>query len=300
MSKKNQKKELGKGLRALLSTMDEDLQNEEQQEEVVRSLASNILEIPVAQIEENPFQPRSEFDEEALEELSHSIEVHGLIQPITVRRLGDRKYQLISGERRWRATKKAGLEEIPAYVRLANDQEMLEMALVENIQREELNPMEVAISYQRLMQECDLSHEALSDRVGKKRSTITNYVRLLKLPPQVQTELKRQAISMGHARAIAGLERIEQQIDVLHQVLDKKLSVRQTEQLIQRLQAPTANAEKKKNKDLPMEYQRVEDRITAVVDCKAKLKVNDKGAGNIQIPFQSTEELNRILEIIES
>lgn len=300
MSKKNQRKELGKGLRALLSTMDEDLQNEEQHEEVVRSLASNIVDIPVDQIEENPFQPRSEFDEEALAELSHSIQVHGLIQPITVRRLSDRKYQLISGERRWRATKNAGMAEIPAYVRLANDQEMLEMALVENIQREQLNPIEVAISYQRLMQECDLSHEALSDRVGKKRSTITNYVRLLKLPPQVQTELKRQVISMGHARAIAGLEKIEQQIDVLHQVLDKKLSVRQTEQLIQRLQIPAQKSGKNNAHKIPAEYQRVEDRITGVMDCKVKLKVNEKGAGNIQIPFQSTEELNRILEIIES
>ena len=300
MSKKNQRKELGKGLRALLSTMDEDLQTEEQQEEVVRSLASNIVDIPVGQIEENPFQPRSEFDEEALQELSHSIKTHGLIQPITVRRLGDKKFQLISGERRWRATKNAGLEEIPAYVRLANDQEMLEMALVENIQREQLNPIEVAISYQRLMQECDLSHEALSDRVGKKRSTITNYVRLLKLPPQIQTALKRQNLSMGHARAIAGLENIEQQIDVLHEILDKKLSVRQAEQLIRRMQAPAKSKSKKMPKGLPSEYQRVEDRLTGAMDCRVKLKVNELGVGSIQIPFQSTEELNRILEIIES
>jgi ParB family chromosome partitioning protein len=299
MSKKNQRKELGKGLRALLSTMDEDLQTEEQQEEVVKTLASNIVEIPVNQIEENPFQPRTDFDEEALDELAQSISVHGLIQPITVRRLSERKYQLISGERRWRATQKAGIEQIPAYVRLANDQEMLEMALVENIQREQLNPIEVAISYQRLMQECELSHEALSERVGKKRSTITNYVRLLKLPPQIQNTLKNKKISMGHARALAGLENIEVQLDALHEVLDKKLNVRQTEQLLQRLQHGIDKVAITKS-ELPHEYLRVQDQFSNILGSRVRLKVNAKGKGNINIPFDSTEELNRILEIFES
>ncbi|MEL6866667.1 MAG: ParB/RepB/Spo0J family partition protein, partial [Bacteroidota bacterium] len=204
MAKKYKKKELGQGIRALLSNIDHGSSNEGPQEDVVRTLSNTIATIPLNSIEVNPGQPRIEFDEEALQELSESIKVHGLIQPITVRRLNEQTYQLISGERRMRASKIAGLKEVPAYIRLANDQEMLEMALIENIQREDLNAIEVANSYQRLIEECELTHEALSERVGKNRSSVTNYLRLLKLPPDVQSAIKEQKISMGHARALAG------------------------------------------------------------------------------------------------
>lgn len=297
MAKKRERKELGKGLRALLSTIDDPLENDNQ-EDVVRSLASNIIDIPVEQIEENPFQPRTDFEEEALSELAQSIRTYGLIQPITVRRLSDQNYQIISGERRWRATKRAGLKEIPAYIRLADDQEMLEMALVENIQREELNPIEVAISYQRLLDECALSHDQLSDRVGKKRSTITNYVRLLKLPPQVQTQLKRKVLSMGHARAIAGLQDIDSQLDVLHEVIERKLSVRQTEQLVQKYQNPE-KANSLPSTGLKPEYQSIEDSFCDLLGAKVTLSVGSNGKGSIKIPFSSTGDLNRIIEIIE-
>ncbi len=297
MAKKRERKELGKGLRALLSTIDEQTEFNDQ-EEVVRSLASNFIDIPVDQIEENPFQPRIEFEKEALEELSQSIKTHGLIQPITVRRLSDSKFQIISGERRWRATKKAGIAQIPAYIRLADDQEMLEMALVENIQREELNPIEIAISYQRLLDECNLSHDQLSDRVGKKRSTITNYVRLLKLPPQVQTQLGQGSLSMGHARALAGLSDIDMQLDILHEIMGRQLSVRQTEQLVKRYQTPPSK-EKKESNALKPEYQSIEDSFCELLGTKVALSVGKNGKGSIKIPFSSTGELNRIIEIIE-
>jgi ParB family chromosome partitioning protein len=206
MAKKVKKKELGLGIRALLSNLDEGEATPEEQKEVVKELSHTVAMIPVDQIEVNPFQPRVEFDEEALKELSSSIKVHGVIQPLTLRRLSDNAYQLISGERRLRASKLAGLQEVPAYVRLANDQEMLEMALVENIQRQDLNPIEVAITYQRLIDECSLTHQNLGGRVGKKRSTVSNFLRLLQLPPQIQQALKNKRISMGHAKALGELK----------------------------------------------------------------------------------------------
>lgn len=299
MSKKNQRKELGKGLRALLSSIDDEQDTQvENQEEVVKSLAKNIVSLPVDHIEENPFQPRTVFDEEALSELSSSIKTYGLIQPITVRRLSHQRYQLISGERRWRASKLAGLAEIPAYVRLADDQEMLEMALVENIQREQLNPIEVAISYQRLMDECNLSHELLSERVGKKRSTITNYVRLLKLPPQVQNELKDENLTMGHARALAGVQNIDQQLFLLKEILDKQMNVRQTEHFVRSLNKPNAKKQGK-SKEIPLAYRKVEDSLRDILGSRVAIEINAQGKGKIQIPFQGTEEFNRIIELIK-
>ncbi len=300
MAKRNQKKAIGKGIRALLNNIDSE--PVEKKETVVKTLSQNVAMLPISAIEVNPDQPRKEFAEAALEELSSSIKIHGLIQPVTVRRLNSKKYQLISGERRWRASQRAGIKEVPAYIRLANDQEMLEMALVENIQREELNAFEIAFNYQRLMEECDLTHETLSERMGKKRSTITNYLRLLKLPPEIQDGLKNKKISMGHARALAGSDDIAVQLMVYKDVLGQELSVRKTEALISQYSkhakkastkpAPAASA-------LPDAYVDVRENLRSYLGTKVGLKRNDSGRGQIVINFTSDDDLNRILELIE-
>ena len=296
MAKKVQKKELGKGIRALLGNIDEKVAEDASQ--VVKTLNSSIVEIPIDSIEVNPFQPRSEFDQEALEELTVSIKTYGLIQPLTVRRLREGEYQLISGERRLRASKKAGLKEVPAYIRIANDQELLEMALVENIQRKDLNAIEVAISYQRLMDECALTHEALSDRIGKNRSTVTNYTRLLKLPPEIQKSIKKDEISMGHARALAGMNDIALQISVLRKIQDEGLSVRATEDLIRRYQSPPAK--KATGSEPNPAYLRMENTLSDHLDTKVKIKtVGNSDKGVITIHFDTLDEFNRIVDQIE-
>lgn len=297
MAKKVQKKQLGLGVRALLSSIDASGSNEAS-EEVVKELSGSVAMIPIAEIEVNPFQPRNEFDPEALQELSESLKVHGLIQPITVRRLNSETYQLISGERRLRASKLAGLTEVPAYIRLANDQEMIEMALVENIQRENLNAIEVAITYQRLLEECDLTHENLSERVGKKRSTVTNSLRLLKLPPDIQKSLKEGAISMGHARALINIEDVAIQNIIFKEILAKDLSVRATEQLVKSYREPTAKPST--SPTLPNDYQTVENNLKTYLGAKVSLKLKSNGSGQISIPFTSTNDLNRLLDLIES
>lgn len=291
------KERLGKGIRALLNNMDQSVDAPTPKEEVVQQLSNSIVEIPVDQIEVNPFQPRKTFEPTALEELSQSISVHGLIQPITVRRLSQKQYQLISGERRLRASKKAGLKNVPAYIRLANDQEMLEMALVENIQREELNPIEVGITYQRLIDECNLTHEKLSDRLAKNRSTITNYLRLLKLPPQIQNGLKGKEISMGHARSLAGVQDVALQLSLYNTTIQDRLSVRQIEDLIRRQTQP---AEERKTKaSLPLEYREIQDKLGARFGMKVTLKRNANGKGQIIIPFGNDADLNNIIDTIE-
>ena len=295
MSKKR-KAAIGKGLGALLSNFEEE--TKVNPEEVVATLSSNIAELPIKSIEVNPFQPRTEFNAETLAELSNSIQIHGLIQPITVRRLSNDTYQLISGERRWRASQKAGLTKIPAYIRIAaNDQEMLEMALVENIQRQELNAIEIAITYQRLMDECKLTHESLADRVGKNRSTVTNYLRLLRLPPEIQVAIKEAKISMGHARCLVGIEDIGLQLSIFKETIERQLSVRALEQLIKQQNAGKKTA--KKAAQLPHEYRDVQNRLVNQLGTKVDLKVGNKGQGEINIKFASTEELNRILDLID-
>jgi len=249
MAKKVRKKELGLGIKALLSNIDHQV--EESPEMVVKELSHTIALISVSAIEVNPFQPRKEFDENGLNELAESLKTHGLIQPITVRRLNENRYQLISGERRLRAAKIAKLKEIPAYIRIADDQEMLEMALVENIQREELNAIEIAITYKRLIEECELTHEALSERVSKNRTSVTNYLRLLKLPPEIQQALKLKLISMGHARALVGVDNILLQNALFKETIDRNLSVRALEKLIREAGEPKAKKAKtisKRNK----------------------------------------------------
>ncbi len=301
MAKKVKKKTLGKGIGALLSNIKADVA-ESPEEEIVVELASATAEIPLSSIEVNPFQPRKEFDPEALKELSESIKVHGLIQPITVRRLNSTAFQLISGERRFRASKLAGLTEIPAFVRLANDQEMLEMALVENIQREELNAMEIAFTYQRLIDECQLTHEKLSDRVGKNRSSVSNYLRLIKLPPDIQKGLKEKVISMGHARCLVGVSDPVVQIDLYKKTIDNKLSVRDLEALVRELEGTASSASKGSSSTpvLPFEYKKVLDGLKEKLGSrKVDLSLKSKGKGKIVFKFNSDKELNRFLDFFE-
>lgn len=299
MAKKVDKRNLGQGIRALLKNDLEEHIATNEPAAVVRELSHTVAMIPLAEIEVNPYQPRNEFDPEALEELSASIQVHGLIQPITVRRLAPNAYQLISGERRLRASRMAGLTEIPAYVRLANDQEMLEMALIENIQREDLNAIEIAITYQRLKEECQLTDDQLAERMGKtkKRSTITNYLRLLRLPPNIQQAIKERRLSMGHARALAGVEDYGIREGFFRTTINEELSVRALEQLISRYQTPK---EPKEALALPDDYGDIQQRFRNFFGSKGvQLKLRDAGKGQIVIPFNTVNELNELLDRIE-
>ncbi|MFM8912272.1 MAG: ParB/RepB/Spo0J family partition protein [Flammeovirgaceae bacterium] len=291
---------LGRGLSALLSDTpsEEKLEVEVAAPNALNEGTSGINEIPVAEIETNPFQPRQYFDEEALNELAESIRVHGIIQPITVRRLARHQYQLISGERRFQASKRAGLQMIPAYVRTANDQQMLEMALIENIQRENLNPVEIALSYQRLISECNLKQEELGERVGKNRSTVTNYLRLLKLPPDIQIALRDNKISMGHARAIINVENPDSQLYIFKKTLLEDLSVRKVEELARDVMAGHKESIKQKEStSASKEITQLQGRLSSHFGTKVSVKSDGK-KGDIRIPFLSIEDLNRILEIL--
>lgn len=290
------KQELGKGIRALLG----DTKAKEGTEKESESSATPVRHVDIEKIEINPFQPRNEFDAEALRELSESIRTFGLIQPVTLRKIEDQKYQLIAGERRLRAARMAGLETIPAFIREANDQEMLEMALVENIQRAELNAIEVAISYQRLIDECQLTHEALSDRIGKNRSTVTNYIRLLKLPPVVQQALKTGRISMGHARSLLSIPTQEGQLLALRRILEGDLSVRATEKLVKEYTTPGAKKSGPALSKLPIQYQSTIDHLTKSLGTKVEMKRKNSGSGTLIIHFGSDEDLNEILDYFEN
>lgn len=303
MAQSNKKQALGKGIRALLNNIDEELQTQTVATAAAAKASgapSGILRIPVAHISENPMQPRRDFDEQALQELADSIALHDIIQPITVMKLGvdENRYQLISGERRWRASKMAGLKDIPAYIRTADDQQLLEMALLENLQRENLNAIEIAMSYRRLMEECTLTQEEVAGRMKKERSTVTNYLRLLKLPPDIQKAVRDGELSMGHARAITGLEQVDHQLYAWREVREKGLSVRQTEALVKNLAAdnskekPAAKAPVK----LPPAYKRIEDNMASHFATKVKLDRKKSGKGAVVIEFYSDEELERIME----
>ncbi|MEI6881977.1 MAG: ParB/RepB/Spo0J family partition protein [Bacteroidetes bacterium] len=286
---------LGRGLSALLENATTDITTSEAKP------LNSISEIPISQVEANPFQPRTEFKEEELRELSESIKVHGVIQPITVRKMGFDSYQLISGERRTRASRLAGLTNIPAYIRLANDQEMLEMALIENIQREDLNAIEVAISYKRLMDECSLNQEQLGDRVGKNRSTVSNYLRLLNLPVNIQAALRDDKISMGHARAIIGIEDADEQQYLFDQMIENNLSVRAVESLVRKASEESSQKTKegtRKKNEPSLTYVDFQNQLSSKFDTKIKIKADDRGRGSITIPFKSQQDLQRILDLI--
>lgn len=286
------KSSLGRGLGALI----EDVESNKPAESV-----ASINEIDIHAIEINPFQPRKNFDEEALQELAASIRQLGIIQPITVRKIDGEKFQLITGERRFRASKLAGLETIPAYVRVADDQAMLELALVENIQREDLDAIEVAISYQRLIDECNLTQENMSDRVGKKRSTIANYLRLLKLPAEIQAGIRQKKITMGHARALINIDDVEKQLSIYHHVIEEELSVRNIEDLVRNLTQPKEDVDidKRSTRDLPVEYVNYRDNLRTYFKTRVQLSRTDKGTGKIVIPFNSDDELKKIVEMLQ-
>jgi ParB family chromosome partitioning protein len=298
---------LGKGLSALLNDSPSVLpyKNSNTGDKVNASSVSeldslgSVNEIKLSEIEVNPFQPRTEFDEQALADLSASIKLQGLIQPITVRKVSAHAYQLISGERRLRASKMAGLTQIPAYVRTANDQQMLEMALIENIQRENLNAIEVALSFQRMIDECNLKQEELGDRVSKNRSTVTNYLRLLKLPPTIQASLRDGAISMGHAKALLAVEDPTVQLYIHQQIIKNELSVRKVEEMVRDIQKAPQKKEGKQPETLSYQLQKVEDDLASRFSTKVKLKVNSQGNGSIEIPFLSEDDLGRILEMLD-
>lgn len=289
MAKKNV---LGRGLGALIDVSDD------QQERQLLHSPSAVSEIPLKNISLNPFQPRTSFDEEALNELVMSVMEHGIIQPITVRRAADNSYQLITGERRLRAAQKAGLKRIPAYVREAGDENMLELALVENIQREDLDAIEVAISYQRLIEEFSLTQEGLGDRVGKKRATITNYLRLLNLPVEVQTAIREKKISMGHARALAGIEDRAFQLKVFTRILSDDLSVRKVESLAQKAKKEEGT-EPVTHDDPRSDYEDLREHLSHYFGATIEFKRSNKGTGRIVIPFKSDEDLQRIVSILD-
>ncbi|GAB1855763.1 ParB/RepB/Spo0J family partition protein [Flavobacteriaceae bacterium MHTCC 0001] len=302
MAKATKKQALGRGLSALLKDPDNNIQSA--QDKNADKVIGNIVELDIDAIEVNPFQPRTSFNEEALQELASSIRELGIIQPITVRKLEFNKYQLVSGERRYRASKLVGLDTIPAYIRIANDQESLEMALVENIQRQDLDPIEIALSYQRLIDEINLTQEQMSDRVGKKRSTIANYLRLLKLDPIIQTGMRDGFISMGHGRALITVENLGSQLDIYEKVLSKKLSVRETEALVRQYNNPSpktnTTALDQDENDVTQHVKNGIKEFSEYFGHKIDVKVSKNGKGKIIIPFHSEEDFNRIKKLVQS
>ncbi len=297
MAKATKKQALGRGLSALLKDPENDIKSVSDKN--ADKVVGNIVELDVDAIEVNPFQPRSNFNDEALQELASSIRELGVIQPITVRKLDFNKYQLVSGERRFRASKLIGLKTIPAYIRIANDQESLEMALVENIQRQDLDPIEIALSYQRLIDEIKLTQEKLSERVGKKRSTITNYMRLLRLDPIIQTGIRDGFVSMGHGRTLVNIEKKEDQISLYEKIIGENLSVRETEHAVRAYhEGSTFRQEAKKSRTSPIFAKKASKELTDHLSAKVSVNASDGGKGRITIPFNSEDEFNRIKKII--
>ncbi|MBQ4548128.1 MAG: ParB/RepB/Spo0J family partition protein [Bacteroidales bacterium] len=294
MSLQNKKRGLGRGLDAILQSPETDITSSDISGNYV---AGAVAELNIDFIEANPFQPRTDFDDDALKELAESIKIQGVIQPVTVRKMGRDKYQLISGERRLRASKLAGLKTIPVYIRVANDEQMLEMALIENTHREGLNAIEVALSYQRLIEECNITQEQLSEKVGKDRSTVTNFLRLLKLPPEVQVALRDGFISMSQARTIINIEDKAQQLIILKEIIDKDLSVRQVEELVRSLN--NKNVKTKKQKDvLPEAFIYKVDSLSKSLNTKIKINRNSKGKGTLTINFKNDEDFERLISLI--
>ena len=287
------RKSLGRGLDSILQSPETDITSRDISGDFV---AGAIAEIDINLIETNPFQPRTEFDETALRELAQSIKEQGVIQPVTVRKLGYNKYQLISGERRLRASKMAGLAKIPAFIRVANDEQMLELALIENIHRENLNAIEVAISYQRLIDECNLTQEEVSEKVGKSRSAVANFLRLLKLPAEIQLAIRDGHISMGHARALININDKEEQLKLLQQIIMDEMNVRQTEELAEKAKNPEAK-ERKQTNFIPEHFKSSIKKLSQTLNTKVKVKRDIKGHGSVVIDFKDEAEFDRIMEL---
>ncbi len=291
------KQVLGRGLSALLKDSKEDIITAKDKN--AEKLVGSIVEIDIASIQVNPFQPRSHFNEDALQELANSIKELGVIQPITVRKLKGNAFQIVSGERRFRASKLIGNKTIPAYIRLANDQEMLEMALVENVQRENLDPIEIALSYQRMIDEIKLTQDQMAKRVGKSRSSITNFLRLLKLDPIVQTGMRDGFLTMGHGRALVNVDNQDTQLEIYSKIIEDKLSVRQTEQLVKEAKNPSVKTEKTIKKEAPVYISKAIKDLSTFFGHKISIKTSGKNKGKIEIPFHSEEDFNRIKNLLK-
>lgn len=288
---------IGKGLRSLLSNIDQDLKTTEGtlKTKVVEQ-ATSMVRIPLADISVNPKQPRRDFDETALSELATSIKIHDIIQPLTVTKLANGKYQLIAGERRFRASKIAGLKDVPVYIRQANDKDLLELALLENLQREDLNAIEIGLSYKRMMEELDYTQEQVAERMGKERSTVTNYIRLLKLPPDIQLAVRSGTITMGHARALITIDTVDKQMYIFSEIKAKQLSVRQTEELVRKMYKGNEPVKSSVKNELPPAYKKIEDNLASHFSTKVKMVHNKKGYGSITLEYYSLQELNKILD----
>ena len=294
---KTRKNEIGLGIKALLSNAEKKRSSSDGSIEVEKQeLREDFGEIPIDQVVTNPFQPRTEFDEDLIDELAESIKVHGIIQPITVRKLSEKEYQIISGERRYRASLKAGLAHIAAYIRQTDDQGMLEMAILENIQRADLNPLEIAISFQRLIDECDLTHDDLAERIAKKRSSISNYLRLLKLPPSVQRALKDELISFGHAKVIAGLDKVEQQAHLLDQIIRQSWSVRQTEEAAKSSTGSLRGSQKRQPSAHSPEIRNIIEQLREKTGSSVIVKRDQSGKGSIVFSFGNDRDFNDLVE----
>lgn len=295
-SPKQNKEALGKGIRSLLQGIDADLKSSANTlKSTVVDTVTGVTRIPIDTIETNPKQPRRDFDETALQELANSIRIHDIIQPVTVSKLPSGKYRLISGERRWRASKIAGLKDIPAYVRQANDQQLLELALLENLQREDLNAIEISLSYKRMMEELSYTQEQVADRMGFDRSTVTNYIRLLKLPPDIQIALRKGEMSMGHARALINVDTIDKQLYIFTEIKEKGLSVRQTEAMVRNLYKQDGPVKKQVKTSLPPAFQKIEDKLASHFSTRVKLKHQSDGSGQLTFDYYSLEEFNKLL-----
>jgi len=297
MSLPNKKDALGKGIRSLLQNIDSDLKNAagDLKKELVEKTTS-VQRLALDLIEANPNQPRKDFDETALSELAASIKMHNIIQPLTVLPVANGKYRLIAGERRFRASKIAGLKDVPVYIREANNSQLLELALLENLQRENLNAIEIALSYKRLMEDLEYTQEQVAERMGKERSTVTNYIRLLKLPPDIQVAVRNGVISMGHARALVNVDMIDKQLFIFSEIKNKGLSVRQTEDLVRKMYTGTTPVKTSVKPAIPPAYKKIEDNLASQFSTKVKLNHNKKGNGSILFEYYSLEELNALLD----
>lgn len=297
MTTPNKKDALGKGIRSLLQHIDADLKSTagNLKTELIEQ-STGVLRIPIDQVEVNPKQPRHDFEEKSLKELASSLKLHDIIQPLTVSKLTNGRFRLIAGERRLRAARMAGLKDVPVYVRQANDVQLLELSLLENLQRENLNSIEIALSYKRLMDELNYTQELVAEKMGKERSTVANYIRILKLPPDIQVAVRNGTISMGHARALVNVDLVDKQLSLFNEIKARSLSVRQTEELVKKAFAKSAKVKVAVNQVLPPAFKKIEDNLASAFNTRVKMQHQQNGKGSIVFEYYSLEELNALLD----